>query len=172
MTEGKGSPVARSEAKTTDLGPRESRGMIEGNGSRAVRSEGRRLDVDPSPPGGLTPFGVILWRAVLATPGAIGGAFADADGEMIDAFTTRDPHDWALLTAHYGIVLGQLHAAFGTWHFGGPDYFIAQHAMIAVVVHAVPGGYYAMVAVPEPAPLGHALRNLREAARALHREML
>lgn len=120
----------------------------------------------------MTPFGEILKRAVEATPHAIGGAFADCDGEMIDGFTTRDPHDWALLTAHYGIVLGQLHAAFGTWHFGGPDYFIAQHAGLDVVVHAVDGGYYTLLAVTEPAPLGHALRSLREAARALHREML
>ena len=64
-------------------------------------------------------------RAVQATPGAIGGAFADWQGEMIDTFTTRDAHEWAVLTAHYGVVLGQLHAAFGTWHFGGPEYFVA-----------------------------------------------
>lgn len=120
----------------------------------------------------MTPFGAILQRAVQATPGAIGGAFADSQGEMIDGFTTRDAHEWALLTAHYGIVLGQLHAAFGTWHFGGPEYFIARHAVLAVVVHAVDGGYYALLAVTEPGPLGHALRSLREAARALHREML
>ena len=120
----------------------------------------------------MTPFGAILMRAVQATPGAIGGAFADSEGEMIDGFTTRDHHEWALITAHYGIVLRQLHAAFGTWHFGGPDYFIAQHEALDIVVHAVDGGYYTLLAVPEPASLGHALRSLREAARALHREML
>ena len=146
--------------------------MTELSGSRGTRSEARMPDVDPPPPRGMTPFGAILRRAVQATPGAIGGAFADSEGEMIDGFTTRDPHDWALITAHYGIVLGQLHAAFGTWHFGGPEYFIARHDVLAIVVHAVDGGYYALLAVPEPAPLGHALRNLREAARALHREML
>lgn len=120
----------------------------------------------------ISPFGAILKRAVEATPGAIGGAFADAQGEMIDGFTTRDAADWALLTAHYGVVLAQLNAAFGTWHVGSPEYFIAQHAVVAVVVHAVPGGYYALLAVTEPAPLARALASLREAARALHREML
>ncbi len=123
-------------------------------------------------PMGMSPFGAILKRAVQATPGAIGGAFADSEGEMIDGFTTRDANDWALLTAHYGIVLAQLHAAFGTWHFGGPEYFIAQHATLDIVVHAVPGGYYAILALPEPAPLARALISLREAARDLHREML
>jgi len=121
---------------------------------------------------GISPFGAILKRAVQATPGALGGAFADSQGEMIDGFTTQDAHEWALLTAHYGVVLAQLHAAFGTWHFGGPEYFIAQHSAVDVVVHAVPGGYYALLALTEPAPLARALISLREAARALHREML
>jgi len=146
--------------------------MIEGNGASIVLRSTRPTDVGPSPYQGMTPFGVILRRAVQATPGAIGGAFADSYGEMIDGFTTRDAHEWALMTAHYGIVLGQLHAAFGTWHFGGPEYFLAKHELLDIVVHAVDGGYYALLAVPEPAPLGHALRSLREAARALHREML
>jgi hypothetical protein len=125
----------------------------------------------PRPSHERSSFGAILRRAVAATPGAIGGAFADSDGEMIDSFTTRDPHDWALLTAHYGIVLSQLHAALGTWHFGGPEYFVARHAVLEVVVHAVHGGYYALLAVTEPATLGHALRSLRQAAHELYQEM-
>ena len=123
-------------------------------------------------PMGMSPFGAILKRAVQATPGAIGGAFADATGEMIDGFTTRDANDWALVTAHYGIVLAHLDAAFGTWHFGGPEYFIAQHHTLDIVVHAVPGGYYAILAVVAPAPLARALSCLRQAARELHKEML
>jgi hypothetical protein len=125
-----------------------------------------------SPSYGMSPFGAIIRRAVEATPGAIGGGFADAQGEMIDGYTTVDPHEWALVAAHYGVVLGQLHKAFGTWHFGGPEYFIAQHAALDIVVHAVDGGYYALIAVTEPAPLGRALANLRDAAHALQRELL
>lgn len=121
---------------------------------------------------GISPFGAILARAVRETPGALGGAFADAQGEMIDGYTTRDPDDWALITAHYGVVLAQLHAAFGTWHVGGPEYFIAQHAALDVVVHAVPGGYYALLAMTAPSSLARALISLRAAADALHREML
>jgi hypothetical protein len=120
----------------------------------------------------VTPFGAIIRDAVEATPGAIGGAFADAQGEMIDGYSIQDPHDWALITAHYGVVLAQLHAAFGTWHFGGPEYFIAQHTRLDVIVHAVNHGYYALLAVrSEPAPLGHALHYIRAAATRLEREM-
>ena len=60
----------------------------------------------------VTPFAAILRRAVEATPHAIGGAFADSEGEMVDSYSTMDRHDWAVLTAHYGVVLAQLTAAF------------------------------------------------------------
>ena len=119
----------------------------------------------------MTPFAAILQRAVQATPNAIGGAFADADGEMVDSFSTIDPHEWAVITAHYGVVLAQLSAAFGTWHFGGPEYFFALHKQLDVIVHAVEGGYYALIAARTPANLGIALETLRTAAVALRKEM-
>ena len=119
----------------------------------------------------MTPFGAILKRAVEATPHAIGGAFAASDGEMVDSFSTMDPHEWAILTAHYGVVLAQLTAAFGTLHFGGPEYFIAQHESIEIVVHAVEAGYFALLACTESVPLTTAVDHLRVAARELRKEM-
>lgn len=125
-------------------------------------------------PTAMTPFADIMRRAVEATPGAIGGAFADAEGEMVDGYTTIDREEWAILTAHYGVVLVQLHGAFGTWHYGGPEYFIAQHQRLDVVVHSVSNGYYALLAMTErdgTAPLATALSSLRHAAAELQREI-
>lgn len=119
----------------------------------------------------ITPFAAILQRAVQATPNAIGGAFADADGEMVDSFSTIDPHEWAVITAHYGVVLAQVSAAFGTWHFGGPEYFFALHKQLDVIVHSVEGGYYALIATRTPANLGMTLETMRTAAIALRKEM-
>jgi hypothetical protein len=119
----------------------------------------------------VTPFGKILQRAVERTPGAIGGAFADSDGEMVDSYALVDPHDWAVLTAHYGVVLNHITAAFGVWHFGGPEYFVAQHRFVEIIVHAVDAGYYALIACQMPAPLELALDHVREAADALRVEM-
>ena len=123
----------------------------------------------------MTVFAEILRRAVEATPGAVGGAFADSTGEMVESFATYDPHEWALLTAHYGVVLSHLSSMLGAWHFGGPEYFIAQHAVMDVVVHSVHGGYYALLALSlpngAPSPLALALSSLRIAARQLHQEM-
>ena len=122
-----------------------------------------------------TTFGTIMQLAVEATPGAIGGAFAAADGEMVDSYTTIDKDDWAILTAHYGIVLVQLCSAFGTWHFGSPEYFIAQHQKLDIVVHEVAHGYFALMAISEingAMPLGAALYSLRKAAAALKKEIV
>ncbi|MBL0213211.1 MAG: hypothetical protein IPQ07_04960 [Myxococcales bacterium] len=119
-------------------------------------------------------FADIMRRAVEATPGAVGGAFADSEGEMVDSFSTLDKHDWAVLTAHYGVVLSHLHSCFGTWHYGGPEYFIAQHAKLDVVVHTIAHGYFALLAVEEyqgAGPLAVALTSIRAAANELRKEI-
>lgn len=120
----------------------------------------------------MTPFGEILRQAVEDTPGALGGAFADRSGEMVDSFTaTYTTEEWAILTAHYGIVLANLSAAFGTWHFGGPEFFFAEHDSLGVVVHTVDAGYYALIAMTSPAQIAMALQSLRKAAGQLRQEM-
>lgn len=119
----------------------------------------------------MTPFARILARAVAATPGAIGGAFAASDGEMVDYVTKGDVHEWALLTAHYGVILANLEALLNTQHFGGTCYFVIENSRLDVVVHAVDAGYYALLAVPPPAPIGLALGALAAAAVELRQEM-
>jgi len=120
----------------------------------------------------VSPFAAILQKCVDASPHAIGGAFADSEGEMVDSYAkTMSAHDWAVLTAHYGVVLGQLVSAFGTLHFGGPEYFIARHDRIEVIVHAVESGYYALLAFSQPPEIEPALERVRIAAAALRLEM-
>lgn len=118
-----------------------------------------------------TAFTPILQRAVDGTPNAIGGAFAAGDGEMVDAVTRGDPVEWALLTAHYGVILSHLEAAFGTWHFGGTEYFVAHNQRMCVLVHTVDAGYFAVLGVTPPAPVAVALGALKTAVRELREEM-
>ena len=118
-----------------------------------------------------TPFAEILRIAVERTPRAVGGAFAAADGEMVDWFASGDPVEWALLTAHYGVVLANLEAALGALHYGGPEFFVVEHARLDILVHIVHDGYYALLAVEPPAPLATALTALRQAASELRKEM-
>jgi hypothetical protein len=119
-----------------------------------------------------TPFGEILRRAVDATPTAVGGAFADLQGEMVDAYAASyTRHDWAVLTATYGVVIAQLHAAFGLWHYGEPEYFLATHKKLGIVVHVVGDCYFALLAVADPARVPFALTALRAATTELEKEM-
>ena len=118
-----------------------------------------------------TPFGAILRRALDATPGAVGVAFAASDGELVDSCATWDADMWAVLTAHYGIILGHVRSAFGVWHHGSPEQLIVQHAQLEVVVQVVDAGYYAVMAIEPPAPLARALAAIQLAARELAREM-
>jgi hypothetical protein len=120
----------------------------------------------------VTPFGEILREAVQASPNAIGGAFAASDGEMVDCFSTVDKYEWAVLTAHYGIVMAHVRDAFNTLHFGGPEYFFCRHATLEIVVHTVDGGYYALLALKPPADLSSVLERMRTACAALKKEML
>ena len=119
----------------------------------------------------MTPFGRILREAVEETPGAIGGAFAAHDGEMVDAFTARDVDEWATLTAYYGVVLANLESAFNTLHVGGPQYFVVEHTQVDVLVQPVAHGYFALIALARPASISAGLRALDQAARRLAKEM-
>lgn len=119
----------------------------------------------------MTIFSRILHDAVTTIPGAVGGAFAAADGEMVDSYATVDAYEWALLTAHYGVVMANMQAAFGTWHFGSVQYFVAQHDKYDVLVCDVALGYYALVVMRPPAPVGLALQTLRNSVAALRKEI-
>jgi hypothetical protein len=119
----------------------------------------------------VSPFAAILRAAVDRTPGAVGGAFAAYDGEMVDFIAKKDPTDWAILTAHYGVLLANHEAALNTKHFGGAQYFVVENSQVDVVVHTVEGGYYALIAMERPSCLATALGALGEAAAALRKEM-
>jgi hypothetical protein len=119
----------------------------------------------------VTAFARILERAVAVTPNPVGGAFAASDGELVDASTTMDAHDWALLTAHYGVILANLQAMLATKHFGGAHHFVVVHRELDVIVHTVADGYYAVVAARPPTSLPRALTAVAGAARELRQEM-
>jgi len=116
-------------------------------------------------------FSDILAGAVERIPGAIGGAFAAGDGEIVDSFAAGDPYEWAVLTAHFGIIASHVQAALHTFHYGEAEVILFAHEKLDIVLHSVGEGYYAMVAAQHPAPLGLAMDTLASAAVALRAEM-
>ena len=118
----------------------------------------------------LSPFGEILREAVEDTPGAIGGAFTAGDGETVDSFA-RGGEEWAVVAAHYGVVLAQVQAALHTLHYGEARTLVLSHETLVILLHAVGDGYYALLGVEPPPALYRALPVLAEAAARLRREM-
>jgi predicted regulator of Ras-like GTPase activity (Roadblock/LC7/MglB family) len=118
----------------------------------------------------ISPFADIMRQAVESTPGAIGGAFADADGETVDLFAS-DREDWAILTAHYGIVLNFVKSAFNVFHYGDAQFMLLRHTEVDVMMQSVADGYYAIMAMHSPAPLGTAMSVLDRAVVQLRQEM-
>jgi predicted regulator of Ras-like GTPase activity (Roadblock/LC7/MglB family) len=119
----------------------------------------------------MTPFGEILRHAVEVTPGALGGAFAAGDGETVDAFWEGDLTEWAILTAHYGVVLAQVQAALHTFHFGEAELVVISAEHRDVLMHAVGDGYYALLVIEATAPLAPAMSALERATRELREEL-
>lgn len=118
-----------------------------------------------------TSFGRILRSCVERTPGAIGGAFAAADGETVDLFTDWEAGDWKILTAHYGVVLAMVQSALHTFHYGEAEMVVVSHRHLELLIRSVAEGYYALIAVAPPAPLARAMASLERASVELRREM-
>lgn len=119
-----------------------------------------------------TTFAQILKSAVDRTPGAIGGAFAAADGETVDLVTEWDAQDWKILTAHYGVILSSVQSALHTFHYGEAELVLVSHRELDLLIRAVDDGYYALIAVRPPAPLARAMVSLERASGLLRREMM
>jgi hypothetical protein len=126
----------------------------------------------------ITPFGTIMQRVVRSTPRAIGGAFAASDGEMVDSYVLGDAFEFAILTAHFGVLAALVRSAFGTLHHGGVEHYIARYAAMDVVLCAVAAGYYAVIAIrrdpdapADAEPFADVLATLTVATRELLKEM-
>jgi predicted regulator of Ras-like GTPase activity (Roadblock/LC7/MglB family) len=119
----------------------------------------------------MSPFHAILRTIIDRVPGALGGAFAAYDGELVDSVVPSDPLEWAILTAHYGVLLGHVQSALRTMHHGEAELIVLSHDRTDILLRSVAEGYYAILAVGHPAPLGLAIEQLDRAVVQLRREM-
>jgi predicted regulator of Ras-like GTPase activity (Roadblock/LC7/MglB family) len=120
-----------------------------------------------------TAFGRILAAAVVQTPRGVSFSLAAEDGETVDSVLCLpgDPGEVALLTAHYAIIMRQVRAALGVFHYGGVSELMIMNHDLAVLVEAVGDGYLAILTVAPGAPLGAAQRALGRAAEQLRGEI-
>jgi hypothetical protein len=119
----------------------------------------------------VTPFKLILQRAVERVPGAIGAIFADWDGEAVDHFGHGLKEDMLVLAAHYGVILNHVQALLHLTHFGEAEEIIFMHQKLDLIVRAVAKDYYVVLACAAGSHLATALREVGAAASALRAEM-
>ncbi len=111
-------------------------------------------------------------NAVTLTPNAVGGALAASDGESVDAWTIWETDEWALFTAHSGVLFHHIRSALHTFHFGDVRFLFIQFEKVSLAIHVIMDGYFALMAMEADGQMGAAELNLRTAADKLRQEML
>jgi hypothetical protein len=118
-----------------------------------------------------TPFTVILRRHVDATPGALGAALVDSEGEAVDyAGDTIDPFDLKIAAAHWRIVLSDIERGKLAEQGGATTSLVVLTERRGFVLTALPDGYALLSILKANAALGHADRSVDMTLRALYRE--
>ncbi len=116
-------------------------------------------------------FGDILRKAVEEIPGAVGGALAAGDGETVDFFTSWEDDDWALMTAHIGILVSHIRRSLHTFHFGDIQFLQMGYGKLELAIQLVDQEYYMLIALKPPIQLGIVRRKLEVVTAALRKEM-
>ncbi|MBI2394966.1 MAG: hypothetical protein HYV09_35680 [Deltaproteobacteria bacterium] len=118
-----------------------------------------------------TGFTPILRQHVEATPGALGAALVDGEGEAVDyAGDTIDPFDLKIAAAHFRIVLSDIEKGKLAGEGGPTSRLLVLTDKRTFVLTALPEGYALLSILRANAALGHADRSLDGTLRALHRE--
>jgi hypothetical protein len=118
-----------------------------------------------------TGFTAILSRLVAATPGAIGAALVDAEGEAVDyAGDTIEPFELKVAAAQWRIVLAEIEKGKMSELGGAPRRLSVLTARRSFVVDALPDGYALLSVMRRNAALGHADRAIDAALHDLYVE--
>lgn len=118
-----------------------------------------------------TGFTVILREHVAGTPGSIGAALVDGEGEAVDyAGDAIDPFDLKIAAAHWRIVLADIERGKLAAEGGSTIRLVVLTEKRGFVLTALPDGYALLSILQANAALGHADRALDGTLRALHRE--
>ena len=118
-----------------------------------------------------TGFTLILRRHVDATPGSLGAALVDGQGEAVDyAGENVDPFDLKVAAAHWRLVLADIERGKLAEQGGATLRLVVLTELRGFVLTALPEGYALLSILKANAALGHADRSLDGTLRALHRE--
>lgn len=118
-----------------------------------------------------TGFTAILRRLLSATPGAIGAALVDAEGEAVDYAGDRiDPFELKIAAAHWRIVLQEIEAGALGQRGGAARRLMVLTTKRLFMLDALPDGYALLSILKRNAALAHADRAVDAALHDLYVE--
>lgn len=118
-----------------------------------------------------TGFTVVLRKHVTSTPGALGAALVDAQGEAVDyAGDGIDPFDLKVAAAHFRIVLSDVEGGRLAVEGGATVSLMVLTDRRGFLLTVLPEGYALLSILRPNAALGHADRALDVTLRGLYRE--
>ena len=117
------------------------------------------------------PFKEMLTTLVEAVPGASGAILADWEGEAVEQYSHGDAFEMKVTAAHWGILLTRLKGVHQQYGTGVVRQSVISTDRQYVIIGAV-GEDYALVMTLERNALPLlALKNFRETAELLHKEI-
>jgi predicted regulator of Ras-like GTPase activity (Roadblock/LC7/MglB family) len=119
----------------------------------------------------MSAFGDILQHMVERVPGAVGAVFADWEGEPVDQFAHIPPIDIQIVGAQWGVVFNTANERLGKSGAGAVDELWVEGSSACVFVRRVTTQYYVVLATRPSVHLATALRELKNTAARLQREM-
>lgn len=118
-----------------------------------------------------TGFTVVLRKHVESTPGALGAALVDGQGEAVDyAGDTIDPFELKVAAAHWRIVLDDINRGRVAVEGGATERLVVLTERRGFVLTSLPEGYALLSILRANAAMGHADRSLDATLRGLYRE--
>jgi predicted regulator of Ras-like GTPase activity (Roadblock/LC7/MglB family) len=117
------------------------------------------------------PFKRLLTELVEAVPGASGAILADWEGEAVEQHAQVDPFEMKVTAAHWGILLTRLKGLQEKYSTGRVQQSMITTDRQQVIVGAVGDDYTLVLTLSRDALTFLALRNFRETAGLLEKEI-
>ncbi len=118
------------------------------------------------------PFNYMLTNLLVDVPEAVGAIFLDDEGEAVEWVTRHnDPFDLKVEGAYHSIFVRRLATISAGSKIGKLKHYIIKGEALTALTHPLPDGYYLLLIMDRPGPLGKAVYHLEHAAEVLAKEL-
>jgi hypothetical protein len=118
------------------------------------------------------PFNYLLTNLLVDVPAAVGAIFLDGEGEAVEWVTRHnDPYDLKVEGAYHSIFKRRLDELAEVTGIGTIDRYTVEGSRMLALTQSLPGGYYVVLVLDRRGSRGHAMFQLRRAAKVIALEL-